>query len=82
MSRPQAGLSAAPHKIKNKDLEQYNPRSEPVRRQGLEPPNPRIKSPLLRNSTPAFYQHLCISTLARCPQPAEAEYRPLAACTA
>ena len=49
---------------------------------GTRTPNPRIKSPLLRNSTSAFYQHLYASTLARYPQLAEAEYRPLTACTA
>ena len=42
---------------------------------GTRTPNPRIKSPLLKNSTPAFYQHLYASLLARYPQPAEAECR-------
>jgi hypothetical protein len=37
--------------------------------------NPRIKSPPLRNSIPAIYQHPYASTLARYPQPAEAQYR-------
>ena len=42
---------------------------------GTRTPNPRIKSPLLRSSIQAVYQHLYASTLARYPQPAEAEYR-------
>ena len=42
---------------------------------GTRTPNPRIKSPLLRSSIQAIYQHLYASTLARYPQPAEAEYR-------
>jgi hypothetical protein len=43
---------------------------------------PRIKSPLLRGSIRVLYQHVCASTLARCRQSAEAEYRPLPADTA
>jgi hypothetical protein len=42
---------------------------------GTRTPNPRIKSPLLRSSIPSIYQHLYTTTLARYPQPAEAEYR-------
>ena len=38
-------------------------------------PNPRIKSPLLRNSIHQIYQELYASMLARYPQPAEAQYR-------
>ena len=49
---------------------------------GTRTPNPRIKSPLLRNSTPAIYQRLYASTLARYRQPAEAEYRLRTADTA
>jgi len=36
---------------------------------------PQIKSPLLRNSIHTSYQYIYASTLARHPQPAEAEYR-------
>jgi hypothetical protein len=42
---------------------------------GTRTPNPRIKSPLLRNSIPPIYQRLYASMLARCPQLAEAQYR-------
>ncbi len=53
------GLSQASHMLRKEDLGECYPRSERVRRQGLEPqvrtgappgtrtPNPRIKSPLL-----------------------------------
>ena len=43
---------------------------------------PQIKSPLLTNSIPAFYQHVYANTRARYPQPAEAEYRLRTANTA
>ena len=43
---------------------------------------PQIKSPLFKNSIPAFHQHLYASTLARYPQPGEAEYRLRTANTA
>jgi len=39
-------------------------------------------SPLLRNSIYTIYQYLYASTLARYPQPAEAEYRLRTAYTA
>ena len=42
---------------------------------GTRTPNPRIKSPLLTNSILAVYQYIRASTLARYPQPPEAEYR-------
>jgi hypothetical protein len=45
-------------------------------------PNPRIKSPLLRDSIPAFYQRLYASTLARYPQTSGVEYRLLTSDTA
>jgi len=48
---------------------------------GTRTPNPRIKSPLLRNSIRVFYQHVCASTLARYQQSAEAAYRPRTADT-
>ncbi len=43
---------------------------------------PRIKSPLLTGSIPAFYQHLYGGTLARYQQPPETECRPLTGATA
>jgi hypothetical protein len=49
---------------------------------GTRTPNPRIKSPLLRNSIRPIYQHLYPRTLARYPQPAEAECRLRTARTA
>jgi hypothetical protein len=42
---------------------------------------PRIKSPLLRDSIHAAYQHVYANMLTRYPQPAEAEYRLRTACT-
>jgi hypothetical protein len=60
--------------------------NETLRQSGAPPgtrtPNPRIKSPLLKNSILLIYQHLYASTLARYPQPAEAEYRLRTANTA
>jgi hypothetical protein len=50
-----------------------NPRSGRVCRQGLEPRTRGLKSLLLGSSNLAVYQHLHTSTLARRPQPAEAE---------
>jgi hypothetical protein len=42
-------------------------------------PNPRIKSPLLRNSIHPVYQHVCVIMLARYPQFVKAECRLLTA---
>jgi hypothetical protein len=42
---------------------------------GTRTPNPRIKSPLIRSSIRPVYQQLYANTLARYPQPAEAECR-------
>ena len=49
---------------------------------GTRTPNPRIKSLLLRISIHLLYQHLYARTLARYPQPAEAQWRPLTLYTA
>src|SRR5690348_11858954 len=49
---------------------------------GTRTPNPRIKSPLLRNSIHLIYQHLYASTLARYPQWPEVQCRPPTGATA
>jgi hypothetical protein len=49
---------------------------------GTRTPNPRIKSPLLRNSIHPIYQRLYANMLARYPQSPEVDCRPLTDTTA